>query len=104
MRTILFTVTLIILALPACGKGKPAAEDWSKAALKQVDGSTGGVAYSIQLPETWEPRKPPDEGWGATTGDQFKRPHATLANVSADFASSIESAISAAGAKPENVV
>jgi hypothetical protein len=100
MRTLL----LAMLALAACGKGKHAAEDWSKTATKTIDGSTGGVAFTIALPETWEPRKPPDEGWGPTTGDAFKRPYATVANVSLDLASSLESAISAAGAKPEQVV
>ena len=88
----------------ACGKSKTAPDDWSKTAFKQIDASTGGVGYSIALPENWEPRKPPDEGWGAPTGDPFKRPSAHVSNVSADFASSLESAISAAGAKPENVV
>jgi len=100
MRNVLYAM----LVLAACGKSKQAADDWSKTATKTIDASTGGVTFSIALPETWEPRKPPDEGWGPVTGDQFKRPYATVSNVSVDFASSLESAISAAGAKPEQVV
>jgi hypothetical protein len=100
MRNLLYAM----LVLAACGKDKHVADDWSKTATRTIDGSTGGVAFSIALPDNWEPRKPPDEGWGPATGDQFKRPYATVSNVSLDLASSLESAISAAGAKPEQVV
>ena len=93
---------VVVLALAACGKAKPA-DDWTKTPFKVLDASTGGVAYQISLPENWEPRKPPEEGWAPTTGDQFQRPSAAVSNVSLDLASSLESAIAAAGAKPENL-
>jgi hypothetical protein len=95
---------VIVAVVAACSKGTKAEHDWSRTNYKQVDASTGGVAFAITLPENWEPRKPPDDGWGPTTGDPFKRPFVTIANVSLDLATSLESAIAAAGAKPENVV
>ena len=93
---------LVMFALVACGKGTKA-EDWTKTPTKPLDASTGGVQFQISIPENWEPRKPPDEGWGPTTGDQFRRPSVSVSNVSADLASSLESAIAASGSKPEQL-
>ena len=79
--------------------------DWHRTPLKQMTASkTGGVEFEMAIPETGCRAHAPDEGWGPTTGDPFKRPSVTIQNVSADMASSLESAISSAGAKPENVV
>jgi hypothetical protein len=94
---------LALLVAAACGKPKKA-DDWSKTPFKTIDASTGGVAFTISMPETWDKRTPPDEGWGPTTGDQFQRPYVTVSNVSLDLATSVESAIATAGAKPEQIV
>jgi hypothetical protein len=97
-------LVLALVLVSACNKPKPAKElDWHRTPLKQMTSSAGGVQFEMSLPEDWEPRKPPDEGWGPVTGDAFKRPSVTIQNVSTDMASSLESAISAAGAKPENI-
>ncbi len=92
----------MLVVLVACGKGAKVA-DWTRTPLTTIDATAGGVTYQITLPEDWVRRTPPDEGWEPPTGDPFKRPHANVQNVSADFASSLESAISAAGAKPETL-
>jgi len=95
-------VSIVVLA--ACGKAKKADEDWSRTPFKTIDSSTGGVAFSLSIPDNWEARKPPDGGWGLATGEVSQRPSVTVQNVSQDLATSLESAIAAAGAKPENLV
>jgi hypothetical protein len=104
MQKIVVAILLAATLLPSCGKTAQKQEDWHRTPLKQMSSKTGGVEFDMAIPETWEPRDAPDEGWGPKTGDAFKRPSVTVQNVSADMASSLESAISAAGAKPENVV
>src|SRR5882672_1045981 len=95
---------VLVVFLLACGKARKPDEDWSRTPFKTVDSSTGGVAFSLLLPENWEARKPPEGGWGLATGEASQRPSVTVQNVSQDLATSLESAIAAAGAKPENVV
>jgi len=97
-------IVVAILLAASCGKTAQKQEDWHHTPLKQMSAKTGGVEFEMAMPETWTPRAAPDEGWGPTTGDPFKRPSVTVQNVSTDMASSVESAIAAAGAKPENVV
>lgn len=96
-------IVVAMLLAASCGKTAQKQEDWHRTPLKQMSSKTGGVEFDMTIPETWEPRDAPDEGWGPKTGDAFKRPSVTIQNVSGDLASSMESAISAAGAKPENV-
>ena len=96
-------VVAIVLAA-GCGKTAQKQQDWHRTPLKQMSAKTGGVEFDMAIPDNWEPRDAPDEGWGPKTGDPFKRPSVTVQNVSADMASSLESAVAAAGAKPENVV
>lgn len=104
MRHAFFAV-LVLCAGASCNKAKKSKElDWHRTPLKQMTASTGGVQFEMSIPEDWAPRTPPDEGWEPPTGDAFKRPSVTIQNVSADMASSLESAISSAGAKPENIV
>lgn len=95
---------LALVVLVACGKARKPDEDWSRTPFKTIDSSTGGVQFSLSVPENWEPRKPPEGGWGLETGEASQRPSVTVQNVSQDLATSLESAIVAAGAKPENVV
>ncbi|CAN5356376.1 hypothetical protein BH11MYX1_BH11MYX1_17980 [soil metagenome] len=85
-----------------CGKGaQKKQDDWHRTPLAQRSEHAGGVDFEIALPEDWAPRAAPDEGWGPTTGEPIKRPFVTVQNVSADLASSLESAISSAGAQAE---
>ena len=96
--------SLIAVLLLGVGCGKAAQDkqvDWHRTPLKQLSTHTGGVDFEISIPEDWEPRKAPDEGWGLLKGDPMKRPSVTVQNVSADLASSLESAISAAGAESQ---
>ncbi len=94
-------IASLLLGL-GCGKGAQNKQvDWHRTPLKQLSAHTGSVDFDISLPEDWEPRKAPDEGWGPAKGDPMKRPSVTVQNVSADLASSLESAISAAGASVE---
>jgi hypothetical protein len=100
-----FITVLVLCAGASCNKAKQAKElDWHRTPLKQMTASSGGIQFEMSIPEDWVQRTPPDEGWGLPTGDAFKRPSVTIQNVSADMASSMESAISSAGAKPENIV
>ncbi|HET9992569.1 MAG TPA: hypothetical protein VFQ65_28745 [Kofleriaceae bacterium] len=104
MQKIVVAILLAAALLAGCGKTAQKQQDWHRTPLKQLSVKTGGVELDIAIPEDWEPRDAPDEGWGPKTGDPFKRPSVTVQNVSSDMASSLESAIAAAGAKPENVV
>jgi hypothetical protein len=98
-------LVLALVLIASCNKAKKAKElDWHRTPLKQMTSSTGGVQFEMSIPEDWEPRKAPDEGWAPTTGDVAKRPSVTVQNVSVDMASSMESAISTIGAKPEYVI
>jgi len=104
MQKIVVAFLLAPALLVGCGKTAQKQEDWHRTPLKQMSAKAGGVELDMAIPENWEPRDAPDEGWGPKTGDPFKRPSVTLQNVSTDMASSLESAISTAGAKPENIV
>ncbi|MFT3695466.1 MAG: hypothetical protein QM831_20190 [Kofleriaceae bacterium] len=99
------TIVVAMLLLAGCGKSaqKKQEEAWHRTPLKQMSATSGGVTYEMRIPEDWTPRQPPDEGWGPTKGTATKRPFVTIQNVSLSLASSLESAVSAAGAAPENV-
>jgi hypothetical protein len=100
-----FIALVLLCAGASCNKAKKPKElDWHRTPLKLMTASSGGIQFEMSIPEDWVPRTPPDEGWGPPTGDAVKRPFVTIQNVSSDMASSMESAISSAGAKPENII
>lgn len=98
-------IVVAILLLAGCGKTaqKKQEEAWHRTPFSQISATSGGVTYEMRLPENWEPRKPPDEGWGPPKGEPSRRPFVTIQNVSSSLASSLDSAVSAAGATPETV-
>jgi hypothetical protein len=94
-------IVVVLLGL-GCGKGAhDKQEDWHRTPLAPRSARAGGVDFELALPQDWAPRSAPDEGWGPPTGVVMKRPFVTVQNVSADLASSLESAISSAGAQAE---
>src|SRR3954447_16700761 len=104
MRHALIAV-LVLCAGASCNKAKKPKElDWHRTPLKQMTATSGGLQFEMAIPEDWVRRTAPDEGWAPTTGDAVKRPSVIVDNVSAEMASSLESAISSTGAKPENIV
>ncbi len=104
MRHALIAV-LALCAGASCNKAKqPKEVDWHRTPLKPMTASTGGIPFEMSIPDDWVARVAPDEGWAPATGDAVKRPFVTVQNVSADLATSLEAAISSAGAKPEDVV